>query len=1068
MRALAIVALLLSLMLAGLLLALRSEKLVLAAAHWCVENFTDLRLELREPQVEILRGRLTASEIHLLPKDPGMPPFLSLLDFSATTRVGDLFSAQLLHTAIHAGALLIYVSEFDTTEDPAPAEWLQYRGWLPQELDIDRVDIIAQTDKTRIFPLRQVHGARMEKRYYRLTANADFAGESLDVLLDLFAVREEARWTGLALHGRFLAPAGGSEVGVQGELLGTQDSFSYDLSLDASYRDINDLLAGFGGPDRLRGALKIKATMRGDADRFALSDASFELDNGPAYQFRATGTMEYAFSGDNSIRLDAEGELASLDYLVGWVGPQVAQLGRARARTTVSGSLARPRLDEFVLTTRSAEDLDVRFTGHWEPPEPGTDAPLPVNEVRIDAEGPSLSALERWLGPDLPDPGPWQASARLRGNRERIAVDQILVEAGNPDTVGIRATGAVANIAGTSELGLAGAEGVDLVFSTRVKDSTRLGELLGTPLPPRHTAELRMQLRGNGEALRASGGEISIHSADLQARLSQVEALIRPGDESWLQQTSAQLVAELNDTSALSQYTSRDVLSLGPLRISGRVAQHGAVFQLLDMEGGVSGEHLTLRAKGRIGDLGEFAGVQLRVEFSPLDTRNLLTVLLEDFHYASPLGQLQGTFRLGNGSGRWRLDDLDVVSTEEGGPLELAIRGSVDNLTDIDTADLRGSYHVRDPGLLETLSGLRMNPAAGSFDIESKPLQISFSARARVGDTEFTTDALINHRDKRIEGLRLVLSTPHIRLRDIGLQARQSPDDEYRPVERIRQRDRRNRFTQLLEHPPPFPMDIRINAARITGERTNIQRLKLHFTGAKMRYTLRGLNLTYADSDAVMAGAIDLNTDPPSFSLAGEAQGIPLNVLGHDLGFKMDVEGTVSLRGGLTATGRRPGDIVRTLDGSLTVALEDAVIAGAAYDMLATDFLAWIYSGALLEKSTHVDCTMAQFLLADGVARVDNLYIETAKMVATGKGEFDLRNKRMDVTITPLSKSRTMQVPSSVGLKGDFDDPKPTISPITAAADASAQVITLVPQLVMKLFGLDKQRQKRRRPCEAE
>ena len=103
---------------------------------------------------------------------------------------------------------------------------------------------------------------------------------------------------------------------------------------------------------------------------------------------------------------------------------------------------------------------------------------------------------------------------------------------------------------------------------------------------------------------------------------------------------------------------------------------------------------------------------------------------------------------------------------------------------------------------------------------------------------------------------------------------------------------------------------------------------------------------------------------------------------------------------------------VQSLDGSVAIALEDTIIQGGAYDVLATDLLAWIYSGAVLETSTHLDCTMARFDIKKGVARTDSIYVQSERMIATGKGIFDLPGQKMDLTITPRSRSRSFQIPS--------------------------------------------------------
>jgi hypothetical protein len=84
--------------------------------------------------------------------------------------------------------------------------------------------------------------------------------------------------------------------------------------------------------------------------------------------------------------------------------------------------------------------------------------------------------------------------------------------------------------------------------------------------------------------------------------------------------------------------------------------------------------------------------------------------------------------------------------------------------------------------------------------------------------------------------------------------------------------------------------------------------------------------------------------------------------------------------------------------------------------------------------------------------------------VATGDARLNLARQTLDVSFTPLSKSRSLQIPSSIRLKGTFDKPTVTLSPITAAFDASAQVLTLVPRIAGRIFGV-KPGPESTRPC---
>jgi uncharacterized protein involved in outer membrane biogenesis len=351
--------------------------------------------------------------------------------------------------------------------------------------------------------------------------------------------------------------------------------------------------------------------------------------------------------------------------------------------------------------------------------------------------------------------------------------------------------------------------------------------------------------------------------------------------------------------------------------------------------------------------------------------------------------------------------------------------------------------------------------------IVTDPGQVGITATGLAGDTRLTTDIQVGYGAAGVSHLTARLWTPHLHLVDLGLQATEDDGENYAPGADI-ESGARTGLETLLEKPPRYPTDIQVKVDGITGRATNIDGLDIHVTGLDNRYTLRRFSLVYDDATAELRGAVDLNPNPPFASIAGEALAIPLSTLSQDLGAPSDIRGTLTARGGVAASGVDIPSLIASLNGNLAIALEDTVIKGAAYDVLATDLLAWIYSGAALENSTHLDCTMARFDIREGVARTDSLYVETARMIATGKGKFDLPRWRMDLTVTPRSRSRNFQIPSEIRLRGDISDPKPTISPISAAADASAQALLLVPKLALRLFGAGQaQSQKGIRPCQA-
>ncbi len=1088
---LAITGLLLALVVA-LLLALRSESFVLGTARWSIGAFTKLHLELRNPRVDFYRGELSADEIHLLPVAGQGPALLSVLDFSARLSMPTVFGANPAASFLRASAVMIYLSDSDEASEPAPMQWLGYLRWLPSELSIGQVHLIGAATETWIFPLKRLHGQQLDSRSYRLAADADYEGEPLSVTVDILAVDKGWGVTAAETRIKLSAPESGSEITLAGTLEGTGDDFSYNFALDAFYRDIREFLKGFEQRDRLAGELRMQGTLAGDTRGFVLSNATFLLNNFPDYGFQASGSLEYALSGKSSIALEANGELASLAYLVDWIDLDVSDFGRAQSNIRLSGSLDKPVVDAFRLTTSSTAGLTVTMSGQLNLFEVDADSGPGANAIAVDMQGPSLAVLEHWLGKLPYDPGPWRASGQLTGNQNTVSLQDIVLEMGTAGSIEIRATGALGRIGlprGTEEE--ITVDDIGLSLRAHVPDSAGLATLLGRDdIPPYHELEASLSVNGSAQELQLTDGYMTITASDLVARIGPLGAVLHPAEGATLSGLAGPVVINLSDTAALSQYTTLPMPVLGPLNITARVAQKGEVYQLLDVIGTVKEGNLTIESRGRIGNLATFSDVSLSSKFGGLDTRTVLTTLLPDFSYAAALGTLGGSFKLVEKQHGWTLSQLELTSGDETTPLAFSLDGEVRDLTGLVTADLDSQFRVGDTALLESLSGMALRPVSGSLVLATTAEQIHGSLKAQVGDTRIRGDARVAIAGKQIQSVHVGLDTPQLFLQDFGFApAQEGAAREGAPEESPARQEASSQgvakagapedtsaaqgsagrlLAQLREKSPSFPVDLTLKIDGITGESSNIDSLQIKVSGIDRRFTLEQFSANYNQALAEVRGIIDLNPTPPALSLAGQANALPLSAILRDVGIASNVSGALTILGGVTVMGDTTAALIANLNGSVAVALENAVIDGAAYDLLATDLLAWIYSGALTEKSTHLDCTMAKFQLRQGVATTESLYIESAKMVATGNAKFDLVKRRMDLRITPLSKSRLLQVPSEVRLKGDMSSPKAEVSTISAVADATSSALMLIPSLTLKLFGVNPSSSKSYRPCQAD
>lgn len=1057
---------LLAFALLSLTMALRSEQFALNLVTWGVDRFSSLTLELVNPRLDLFGGSASADQIHLYQADTVGPPLVSVLDFTADPALTDLLRRNLSSSHLAASAVMIYTSNTDSAENPAPIDWVRYVSWLPKQLTIGTMHVISNDEDVWIFPVKNLEGYRAGQHSFDITAAADYEGEPLEIDLSLLGLRSETRFTDVELSGEIVAPVSGSVVTLSGQVQARRENFSYDLAIDADYKRVSDFLEGFErAANLMEGSLKLTGRLKGNLDGYTISAERVIIDNMPAYGFEASGQLVRMKDQEAEVYLVAAGELASTAKLAKIAGVDLSALGRAQASLTLSGSIARPRVEEFIVITRNDEGLAINLSGKLSFGELQGGAAAEGNEITIDASGPSLKSIEPWIGKQAFETGPWFSSSRISGTREGFTMNNFILGLGTPDTAAFRAEGNIERVDLSQPFTVANVTGIDLSVTAVTDDTAILGEWLELDLPAYHLAKGTANMRGTGDDIMISDGVIDIESSDLEATISNIELRIVGIETLEFSEFGAQLTLELSDTSALSQYLEREFISLGPISAASTLTQRGDYYALEGIKAKVQGEGLSMELAGSIDHAFTLEGTDLHLRFSGVDTRTTLTTLLEDFSHPSPLGTLSGQVKIRNPLNKWQLADF-AVDNIGSDAIAFSLEGELNDLSGFTTGDLESHFHVRDRKVLRTATGFAVEPTQGAITVKTTRGVVAIESSLRAGSTNISSSASIDHDRSKITGVKAEVDIPHLVLKDLGLQADIESGGGYRPAEQLDPIAKEQNPRRLLERTPKYPTDLALNIGGITGENIAIKGLDIHTTGENGRYTLRKFNVGYASGKAEVRGIIDLNPQPIAISLAGQGITLPLNKLGTDLGMKTDIEGILSFQGGLLARGTERDELLGSLNGSLAVALQDAEIEGAAYDLLATSVLEWIYSGAAREKSTYIDCTMAKFDISSGVARSKNLFIESERMVATGDIEIDLKRQRLDATIEPLSKSRRFQIPASVRLRGDLDSPKVITSPIRATANASAEALMLIPSLTMKIFGIERSDKKQARPCE--
>ncbi|WP_008295468.1 AsmA family protein [Congregibacter litoralis] len=461
----------------------------------------------------------------------------------------------------------------------------------------------------------------------------------------------------------------------------------------------------------------------------------------------------------------------------------------------------------------------------------------------------------------------------------------------------------------------------------------------------------------------------------------------------------------------------------------------------------------TADVRGTVADILNAQGMALALQFDRLSPKPLLDALaIETSGYPESLA---GTALLLRGGDTLRLRDIDL-QMEVLPELTVNLGGQGDLFNKELSADLELQLLTVSNAAWQGFSPLSQTPSRMTANLRLRPRYLTVLSDALIGDTAVQGVASADIDRLQIDRLSLDLFSPHLYLRDFQRRPQDKPPVEAGREPRDGTSDDAGKvldIERLIDSVPGFPVALTLRSGEVTGPLTELEDLSIALDLALGRLTLRELDTRYAGGELMLRGNIDGTVTPPAISLAGRGIRVPLGALTTDLGLQQSVSGSLSFQGGLLARGSQSADWQQSLQGRVSTALSDVTVSGAAYDLLMSNLLAWLVQGAG-EKTTTFDCSMAQFDIAAGVARSDSIYIETPRMLATGKATVDLPQNNLDVRIEPRSKSRAIQFPSAVRLRGTLQGPTISASALQAGADLSAQALLLLPSLTLKLFGL--------------
>jgi uncharacterized protein involved in outer membrane biogenesis len=424
----------------------------------------------------------------------------------------------------------------------------------------------------------------------------------------------------------------------------------------------------------------------------------------------------------------------------------------------------------------------------------------------------------------------------------------------------------------------------------------------------------------------------------------------------------------------------------------------------------------------------------------PADLTVVATDVQANLETTLPL-RLTGTARLKRVELGRQQGDLPVTFTAEGsiGDKALSIEGAGENLLDGDpmerdrlqarvaledaVAVLQGTMSRDDMKHLDLLVTFDKPgkdgepPLEAEFNVSDPGTHWRFSnIRSSLGKSELTGYVEIANRgNRRFFGGTLDVTNVHYP------EEEEEPEPEGQSLSDVLPEG--DLYSNLLDLTEKLDADVRFRAVNSTF-------LGIMFKELSLRALLEGGKLATAIdkatiSDAALAASFSITPDEGETVLELEAslRDAPLSALIAELdalnGVTGQFDGSLKLR----ATGRKTPSVLDSTTGRLVLFLEDGAMPDKLATQIAGDVFTAMFADFDEDDTIPIHCAIVDFAVENGVARSQQMVLDTDAFNLYGRGEIRLGEQRLDIELEPRAKDFTlvsMRLP--LRIHGSFDD----------------------------------------------
>lgn len=828
-----------------------------------------------------------------------------------------------------------------------------------------------------------------------------------------------------------------------------------DLKLELQARDVQEILEIFADGIPPVGDLDATARLSGDYDSPGLEDINISFHRGDEVAVMVTGTVDNIVTG-KGMDLSISGK-SNQPTVASWLlFEKLDRVSSIELDAKLQTQYGRIQLHDVEASARTSDGLELAASGSAELYDADHEFTKSDTGITLRFTAPTTAALNLLDYKGVPELGAVNGTLRLLASRDAIGLDALEVQIGNRRGQQAVVQGSVARIELRED---AAVTGIDLRANLRSPNVAALAKLAGYDVPQLGQGSVDLHASGDLDKLRLSNVNISTGDAStLQVMAKGAADGLDLTREALPQTADFNLTATIPQLADLSRYFAVNLPALGRMHATSQMQLRGdrLDFAPLKIDIGAA-DQPAIRLDGKATTvLHKGSSIDASFDVAATDLLMAFTDMQPGY-----LGRLQGAFGVSNMDGSWRIQQFRLNSAQTQ-LYQLEIGGERQDFNKIELVNVKSTLSIRNPEALGNalsidLSGI--SPWTSRGVLSTRANTLTYRASGTLGNTTSSTvlNGFLKDGKPHFTGK---MEIPMLHLKDFGF-GRDPVQNADTPVSS--RRDKNYIFSRELMDLgilKRFNLDFDLLIDQVESyDELSIDSINGKISILDGKLGVSPLKMVFEGGQMDIRFNIDAN-GVPSYSLNVSGDDIVLGPLMAQVQNDVPITGYSNVDMDLHARGKSPHELVSSLNGNLSIGLENAKIPSRYVELLSVDVFGWAFSATRKKETfTNLNCVIVAFDVTDGKLDSRTLIADGPDLTVAGHIKLDLEAETMNILLIPKQKRRIFSSIEPVKIRGPIMDPKVEAVPVKAAiqevgAMALLPTVVIPVRLIGKLWSL--------------